>query len=499
MNVSVSRLIGQLLSYAEEHGLTDPRDRIYHCNRLLEALREDAYEPVSSGETLSLQTLLDRLCDDAAGRGVIGNSITERDLFDTKLMGLLTPPPSAVQDRFAQLYAVSPERATTYFYGLSRDCNYIRTERVAKDLRWTYDGKYGRLDITVNRSKPEKDPKAIAAALQNKNAAVIYPQCQLCPQNEGYRGRLDHPARQNLRMIPLTLCKQRWWLQYSPYVYYPEHCIVLNDRHTPMRITPETFGRLLEFTEQFPSYFVGSNADLPIVGGSILTHDHFQGGKYLFAMDRAKVRETVSLRCAPQVRVEWLHWPLTVLRLTGKKEQVHKAACHILSVWREYTDEAALVYARTDGEAHNTITPIARRDGELFRLDLVLRNNLTTEEFPFGLYHPHEEKHHIKKENIGLIEVMGLAVLPARLQEELQELAQRFRDGLPLDSDKTEKHAAWFRKVCKRRTVTAENIDALLREEVGRVFEEVLEDAGVYRPDEDGASGLHRFTDALDD
>ncbi len=497
MHPSVCGWIDQLLSYAEAHGLTDPRDRTYHINQLLEALQEDEYAPVLLNETLSLQTLLDRLCDDAAARGVIGDSVTERDLFDTKLMGLLTPPPSVVQDTFAKLYAVSPDHATTYFYNLSRDCNYIRTERVAKDLRWTYDGKYGRLDVTVNRSKPEKDPKAIAAALQNKNAANVYPRCQLCPQNEGYRGRLDHPARQNLRLIPLTLGGGPWWLQYSPYVYYPEHCIVLNDRHIPMRITPETFSCLLEFTEQFPSYFIGSNADLPIVGGSILTHDHFQGGKYVFAMDRAKVRKQISLRCAPQVRVEWLNWPLTVLRLTGEKKQVHSAACQILSLWREYTDEAVLIYAETDGVPHNTVTPIARRDGEVFRLDLVLRNNLTTKKFPFGVYHPHEEKHHIKKENIGLIEVMGLAVLPARLQEELQEIAQRFRDGLPLHTEKTEKHEAWFRQVCARRTVTKENLETVLREEVGRVFEEVLEDAGVYRPDESGEAGLRRFLDRL--
>lgn len=499
-------LIEALVAYAEEKGLADARDRIYYINRLLELLQIDSYEPVSTEEPpekLSLQTILDRLCDYAAGAGIIGDGITERDLFDTRLMALFTPLPSVVQDRFAADYAKSPAEATEGFYRLSRDCNYIRTERVAKDMRWQYAGKYGVLDITINLSKPEKDPKAIAAAAKAQADAkaagkAAYPLCQLCVENMGYPGRLDHPARQNLRMLPLTLAGERWWFQYSPYVYYPEHCIVLNDAHTPMRITPQTFERLLDFVTQFPHYFIGSNADLPIVGGSILTHDHFQGGHYTFAMERAKVAETYSLRAFPDVRVERLHWPLSVLRLTGERERISALAKLVLDTWRNYTDEAACVLAETETGKHNTITPIARREGELYQLDLVLRNNLTTAEHPAGLYHPHAEKHHIKKENIGLIEVMGLAVLPARLKTELAEIAERFRAGLPLDTPGTIAHAAWFSDICAKRNVTAETVDNILAEEVGRVFEAVLEDAGVYRPDAEGAVAFRRFLSALE-
>ena len=492
-------LIEALVGYAEEKGLADARDRIYSINRLLELLQIDSYEPVPPEEIpkgLSLQTLLDRLCDYAVHAGIIGDGITERDLFDTRIMALFTPLPSAVQDRFEADYQISPEKATDGFYRLSRDCNYIRTERVAKDLRWEYAGKYGVLDITINLSKPEKDPKAIAAALQSKSAS--YPRCQLCAENVGYAGRLDHPARQNLRVIPLTLAGERWWLQYSPYVYYPEHCIALNREHTPMQITPKTFERLLDFVSLFPHYFIGSNADLPIVGGSILTHDHFQGGHYTFAMERARAAESYSLRTFPDVRVERLEWPLTVLRLTGERERVSALAALVLDTWRGYTDASACIFAETETGKHNTITPIARRQGELYQLDLVLRNNLTTPEHPAGLYHPHAEKHHIKKENIGLIEVMGLAVLPARLKTELAELAERYRAGLPMDTPGTSSHADWFKSICASRRVTPETVEAVLAEEVGRVFEAVLEDAGVYRPDAKGASDFRRFVDALE-
>lgn len=488
-----------LLTYAEQQGLTDPRDRTWYRNAMLALFELDAYElpvPRPLPEPFSLQGLLDELCDDAVALGVCDDGITARDLFDTRLMGILTPLPSVVQDRFSAAYAVSPAEATDWLYALSKACNYIRTERVAKDLRWVYHGKYGDLDITVNLSKPEKDPKAIAAARQAAHAS--YPACQLCPENVGYRGRLDHPARQNLRTVPLTLNRESWWLQYSPYVYYSEHCIVFNDQHVPMRITPETFERLLDFVGQFPSYFLGSNADLPIVGGSILTHDHFQGGRYVFAMERASVRKTFLLRAYPDVRVEWLHWPLSVLRLTGSRARVAQLAARVLQLWRGYTDADACVFAETDGVPHNTITPIARRQGEDYQLDLVLRNNLTTPEHPLGLYHPHAEKHHIKKENIGLIEVMGLAVLPARLKTELAEVEARFRAGLPLDTPQTAPHRAWVEEICARREVTADTISDILPEEVGRVFEAVLEDAGVYRPDEEGARGFGRFVSALD-
>ncbi len=489
--------IDALIDYAEKKGLADERDRVYYRNRLLELLGEDAYVPPTElPGTDSLQALLDGLCDRAEKNGVIGGGTTERDLFDTKVMALFTPLPSVVQDRFAADYRKSPQAATDGFYRLCRDCNYIRTERVVKDLRWTYGGKYGELDITINLSKPEKDPKAIAAALKAADGEK-YPRCQLCFENVGYAGRLDHPARQNLRTVPVTLAGERWHFQYSPYVYYPEHCIVFNEKHVPMRVTPETFERLLDFVGLFPHYFIGSNADLPIVGGSILTHDHFQGGRYTFAMERAKTAETYALPDFPYVKAERLYWPLTVLRLTGERAEVSALAAKALAVWRTYTDETACVYAETETGKHNTITPIARRQGEAYQLDLVFRNNLTTPAHPAGLYHPHADKHHIKKENIGLIEVMGLAVLPARLQGELAEVAARFRAGLPLDTPGTAAHADWFEGVRKARTVTAENVETVLAEEVGRVFEEVLEDAGVYRPDERGGAAFGRFLEAL--
>ncbi len=490
--------IDALIDYAQRKGLADERDRVYYRNRLLELLGEDTYvPPAETPPTDSLQALLDGLCDRAVQNGVIGDGTTERDLFDTKVMALFTPLPSAVQDKFAVDYKKSPQTATDGFYRLSRDCNYIRTERVAKDLRWTYDGKYGTLDITINLSKPEKDPKAIAAALKAAGGEK-YPRCQLCGENVGYAGRLDHPARQNLRAVPVTLAGDWWWFQYSPYVYYPEHCIVFHEKHVPMRITHETFERLLDFVGLFPHYFIGSNADLPIVGGSILTHDHFQGGRYTFAMERAKTAETYTLRDFSDVKAERLYWPLTVLRLTGERAEVSSLASKVLDTWRTYTDEAARVYAETGTGKHNTITPIARRRGDAYQLDLVLRNNLTTPEHPGGLYHPHAEKHHIKKENIGLIEVMGLAVLPARLKGELEEVAGRFRADLPLDTPGTASHADWFESVCKARTVTPENVETVLAEEVGRVFEAVLEDAGVYRPDERGGAAFGRFLEALE-
>lgn len=503
MNETLFQLLESLLSYAENAGLTDPRDRTFHRNSLLAAFGQDDWampDGMNAPEPRTLQGLLDALCDEAVKRGLIPDGTAAHDLFDTQLMGLLTPLPSTVEDAFSALYADSPDRATDYLYALSGACNYIRTERVAKDLRWTYDGKYGTLDITINLSKPEKDPRAIAAAL--KAGEKAYPACQLCPSNVGYRGRLDHPARQNLRTVPLRLHGEPWRMQYSPYVYYSEHCIVLREEHVPMRITEDTFARLLDFVTLFPSYFLGSNADLPIVGGSILTHDHFQGGRYCFAMERAQTLDGFTVGGYEDVTAERLLWPLSVLRLTGARERVEQLACHVLRAWRGYTDEACQILAETDGAPHNTITPIARRAGDAFQLDLVLRNNLTTPEHPMGLYHPHAEKHHIKKENIGLIEVMGLAVLPARLKGELQELTDRFLHGLPPDTPQTAPHAAWFAEVLARRTElqaspTEETVRRVLFDEVGRVFEAVLEDAGVYRCDQAGRDGFARFMRSL--
>lgn len=496
MERNIYRLIASLMQYAQTNGLANPADRTYYLNCLLDILELDAWDEQPPIKAMSLQSILDELCNYAVEHEIIEEGIASRDLFDTRIMGLFTPLPSVVQQYFWDAYEASPAQSTQYFYRLSRNVNYIRTERVARDLRWKYDGKYGELDITINLSKPEKDPKAIAAALTAKK--VAYPKCQLCHENVGYRGRLDHPARQNLRTVPMEIAGERWHLQYSPYVYYNEHCILFNEQHVPMRITHQTFDRLLGFVEKFPHYFIGSNADLPIVGGSILTHDHFQGGNYTFAMQTAGTQKRFSIGGYEDVRVEWLNWPLTVIRLTGTKPRVRELACKVLDTWRGYTDASHNVFAETDGTPHNTITPIARREGERFQLDLVLRNNITTEEHPLGLYHPHAEKHHIKKENIGLIEVMGLAVLPSRLKAELHEIEDRFIAGLPLDTEGTSKHAAWFERICQKRSVTAKNIMAVLQEEVGRVFETVLEDAGVYSPDETGMSGVARFLAAVE-
>ena len=496
MEYNVHSYITALTEYAIDRRLIEEEDRIWSVNSLLEMLGLTQYEPCTPVEGLSLQDLLDRLCDYAVQEGIIEEGPTSRDLFDTRLMGIFTPRPSEVICQFRQVYRESPEAATELFYRLSEDTNYIRTQRVAKDLRWKYTGKYGDLDITVNLSKPEKDPKAIAAALSAKQSS--YPKCQLCPENVGYSGRMDHPARQNLRTIPMTVAGEAWHLQYSPYVYYNEHCILLKESHDPMKITHATFARLLDFVGQFPHYFIGSNADLPIVGGSILTHDHFQGGHYTFAMETASVRKSFVLPSYADVRIEWLHWPLSVLRLTGEKERVYELACHVLDTWRGYSDTDAMVIAHDENGDHNTITPIARRAGEAYQLDLVLRNNITTPEHPAGLYHPHADKHHIKKENIGLIEVMGLAVLPSRLKGELKQLEERCLQNLPMDTEETAKHAEWFADILSRRTVNADNITSVLEEEVGKVFQAVLEDAGVYSPDEEGDAGISRFVAALD-
>lgn len=422
-----------------------------------------------------------------------GGAFAYRDLFDTGLMGRLTPPPHEVIGKFRALYAVSPRQATDWYYAFSQATNYIRRDRIAKDIQWKADTKYGTLDITINLSKPEKDPKAIAAA---RNMPVSgYPQCQLCIQNEGYAGRLNHPARQNHRMIPITIDGNPWYLQYSPYVYYNEHCIVLNAKHRPMKIDRACFCKLLDFVSQFPHYFVGSNADLPIVGGSILSHDHFQGGHFTFAMEKAPVEKEISFRGFDDVRAGIVKWPMSVIRLTAADPaRLIDLADRILRSWRGYTDQDAMILAETEGVPHNTITPIARRRGDDYELDLVLRNNLTTAEHPLGLYHPHAELHHIKKENIGLIEVMGLAVLPARLKEELSAVARKLAAGEELHGDPlTDSHADWADQIAARRDITADNAILVVQEEVGQVFANVLEQAGVYKRTEDGQKAFERF------
>ena len=485
-----------LVRYAVERGLLEKDDEVWAYNRLLE-LMELPEAPEGGLSAAPLHELLDALCGEACRRGLIDDNVTARDLFDTKLMGALTPPPHEVRRRFAEKYAESPRAATDWYYAFSGDTNYIRRDRCAKDLKWVYEGQYGALDITVNLAKPEKDPRAIAAARLAPQGG--YPKCLLCLENEGYAGHMNHPARQNHRLIPLSLGGQSWYLQYSPYVYYNEHCIVFNSAHIPMKVDRGSFVRLLDFVGQFPHYFLGSNADLPIVGGSILSHDHFQGGHYEFAMARAAVETPVVFRGYEDVKAGIVRWPMSVLRLTGPDpERLADLAEKILKVWRGYSDESVGVYAETEGAPHNTITPIARRRGEDFELDLVLRNNLTTTEHPLGVFHPHAELHHIKKENIGLIEVMGLAVLPARLKKEMELLRGALLSGAPVRGDETlDKHADWVDELRQRHVFTPENTDAILREEIGRVFERVLEDAGVFKRDEAGRAAFLRFADAV--
>ncbi|MGN0979152.1 MAG: UDP-glucose--hexose-1-phosphate uridylyltransferase [Candidatus Avoscillospira sp.] len=488
--MNINSCIASLIQYGLETGLIEEADKTYMTNQLLQALSLDSYEPAQPLD-LPLEEILKGLLDDAVARGVLEDNITARDLFDTKLMGVLTPLPREVRAKFAGLYAESPEKATDWYYKLSQDTDYIRRYRIKKDLRWKTETAYGDLDITINLSKPEKDPKAIAAAKLAPQSG--YPKCQLCPENEGYAGRMNHPARQNHRIVPITIAGADWYLQYSPYVYYNEHCIVFNANHTPMVIDKSAFCKLLDFVTLFPHYFVGSNADLPIVGGSILSHEHFQGGHYCFPMEKAPVEREITFRGFEDVKAGIVKWPMSVIRLDSPdKDRLAELADRILKAWRGYTDEAAFIFAETDGTPHNTITPIARRRGELYELDLVLRNNITTEEHPLGVYHPHAELHHIKKENIGLIEVMGLAVLPARLKGELAALETAILEDRPLTGD-LEKHGPWVEELKKKHTFTKENVTAILREEVGLVFSRVLEHAGVYKRDAAGREAFLRF------
>ena len=437
------------------------------------------------------------LLDWAVENGRIEDGTTSRDLFDTELMGRLTPRPSQVIRAFRTRYEESPEAATDWYYQFSQDTDYILRYRIAKDVKWVAPTPYGDLDITINLSKPEKDPRAIAAAKTAPQGG--YPKCQLCRENEGYAGRMNHPARQNHRIIPITIDGKDWFFQYSPYVYYNEHCIVFNGQHVPMKIDRSAFRKLLNFVKQFPHYFVGSNANLPIVGGSILSHDHFQGGRYTFAMEKAPVEKAVSFPGFEDVECGIVKWPMSVIRLrSADDDRLVDLAEKILTTWRGYTDEAAFIFAETDGEPHNTITPIARmRDGK-FELDLVLRDNITTEEYPLGVYHPHQELHHIKKENIGLIEVMGLAVQPSRLKGELADLADAFVEGRDIRADETlEKHNHWAEELKTRYTFTKENAMDILQKEVGVVFATVLEHAGVYKCTDEGRTAFLRFINSM--
>ena len=492
--------IKKLVQYGINTGLTPECEKIYTTNLLLECMKEDEYtDPDIDLNNIVLEDVLKDLLDEACKRGIIEDSITYRDLFDTKLMNCLCPRPSQVIDKFNSIYKNDgAEAATDFFYNLSRNSDYIRTYRVKKDLKWTTETEYGTLDITINLSKPEKDPKAIAAAKNAKQSA--YPKCQLCMENEGYAGRSNHPARENHRIIPITINDSKWGFQYSPYVYYNEHCIVFNGEHTPMKIERATFVKLFDFVKQFPHYFLGSNADLPIVGGSILSHDHFQGGHYTFAMEKAPIIKEFTVKGFEDVTAGIVKWPLSVIRLQCKDEKrIIDLAEHILNAWRGYTDKEAFIFAETDGEKHNTITPIARKRGELFELDLALRNNITTEEHPLGVYHPHAHLHHIKKENIGLIEVMGLAVLPSRLKNEMEQLADYIVNGKDLRKDEAlEKHADWVEAFSKNYDkIDSSNVDEILRQEIGKVFCEVLECAGVYKNTDEGLDAFMRFVNSL--
>ena len=494
----LSEHIAALVQYGITSGLLPECEKNYTVNLLLDLFGEEDYQAPAQIQEEPLETILKELLDEACRRGIIEDTITCRDLFDTKIMNCLTPRPSQVQQTFWEKYQSSPEAATDYFYKLSQDSDYIRRYRVCKDQKWKADSEYGQMDITINLSKPEKDPKAIAAARNAK--ASSYPKCLLCMENEGYAGRLNHPARENHRIIPITIAGSRWGFQYSPYVYYNEHCIVLNGEHVPMKIERATFAKLFDFVRQFPHYFLGSNADLPIVGGSILSHDHFQGGNYTFAMAEAPVELPVTIPGYEDVEAGIVKWPLSVLRIRHRdSDRLIDLADHILQAWRGYTDEDAFIFAETDGEPHNTITPIARKKGELYELDLTLRNNITTEEHPLGVYHPHAALHHIKKENIGLIEVMGLAVLPSRLKDEMSLLRTFLLTGKDPASDETlAKHADWVREFLpKYERITEDNVDHILQQEIGAVFVKVLEDAGVYKCTKEGRDAFLKFVKTL--
>lgn len=494
----IYRAIKDLAQYGIAKGLIEKEDEMYVINSILQELKLDEYEePVGEGET-ELEPILKVLLDYACEKGIIEDSIVYRDILDTKLMGLMTPYPREVISKFQEMKAESAEKATDWYYDFSQNTDYIRRYRIAKGRRWKTETAYGELDITINLSKPEKDPKAIAAAKHAPQRG--YPKCLLCRENEGYGGRVNHPARQNHRIVPIRIAGKDWFMQYSPYVYYNEHCIAFNGEHVPMKIDRSAFEKMFDFIKYLPHYFIGSNADLPIVGGSILAHDHFQGGRYTFAMETAEIEQEYVFDGFTDVEAGIVKWPMSVIRLRHENsDRLVDLAEKILGAWRGYTDEEAFIFAETDGEPHNTITPIARmRDGK-FELDLVLRNNITTEEYPLGVYHPHAKLHHIKKENIGLIEVMGLAVLPARLLGEMDALKEAILTGKDLRSDeRTALHADWAEDFMKKYdAITVENIDGIVEDEIGLVFAEVLEDAGVYKRTEDGQKYFCRFMESV--
>lgn len=495
----IDELICELVTYGIQSGLVDSADKIYVTNALLELLKCNEYrQPEKNEMPRALHLILGDIIAYAHANGILEeDTAINRDLFDTKVMGLLTPLPSVVRKTFMDKYAISPKEATDYYYRFSQVTNYIRKDRIEKDEKWTVNTEFGVMDITINLSKPEKDPRDIAKAGASKKTE--YPKCLLCKENEGYAGHFSHPARQNHRIIPITLCGENYYFQYSPYVYYNEHSIVFNENHIPMKIDKAVFAKLLDFVRQFPHYTMGSNADLPIVGGSILSHDHFQGGGYDFPMARASYEKEFVLKDYPDVHAGIIKWPMAVIRLQGRDiNRIVDASAHILSIWQNYTDADADIYHETDGMPHNTITPIARMNKDLFEMDLVLRNNITTKEYPMGLYHPHAEYHHIKRENIGLIEVMGLAVLPSRLKQEMSELERAILSKGDLRANEAmASHADWAEGWIPKYVITPENIHEIVQKEIGIVFSKVLECASVYKRTPDGRSAFQRFLDIL--
>ena len=501
---TTTELFNRFVSYAVNEGLILPEDRIYAMNQLFSLFKMDGPESeeeldFTKDTSETFEEIIEALLDKAFEKGLFEeNTTTYRDLFDSKMMNIFIDRPGNINKRFQEEYKKSPEEATNYYYKLSCDSNYIKRYRIKKDMKWVTDTEYGPLDITINLSKPEKDPKAIAAAKLQKQSG--YPRCLLCVENEGYAGRLNHPGRSNHRIISLNLNNEEWYMQYSPYVYYNEHCIVFNSKHTPMTINPSTFRKLFDFISIFPHYIIGSNADLPIVGGSILTHEHFQGGRYIFPLNRAPSVKKFTVKGYSDVEASIVKWPMSVIRLTGKNEKsILSLADHILESWRKYSDEKAFVFAETEGNPHNTITPIASYKDGKYVLDLVLRNNITTEEHPLGVYHPHANLHHIKKENIGLIEVMGLAVLPSRLKKEMEVLKECILVGKDISTvPEISSHAEWVKEFLpKYSQINEHNIEEILQKEIGLVFLQVLKDAGVYKQTAEGLAAFERFVQCL--
>ncbi len=498
--MTIYQNINRLVAYGLTTGLIEKEDVIYTQNRLLEMFALDGFENeeqslIPSVKVEELESILAALLTYAGEKGIFDNNgVVNRDLFDTKIMGCLVGRPSEIENKFISLYRKSPKEATDWYYKFSQDSDYIRRYRVCKDVKWKTKTEYGEIDITINLSKPEKDPKAIAAALNAPKGG--YPACLLCKENVGYAGRINHAARQTHRIIPIKLAGKEWGLQYSPYVYYNEHCIVFSYEHTPMKINKETFMSLFDFVKLFPHYTIGSNADLPIVGGSILTHNHYQGGNYEFAMAKAPVEETFKISGYEDVQCGIVKWPMSVIRLSShNSNRIVNLADKILNAWRCYTDSSSYIFSDTEGTPHNTITPIARMHNGEYELDLVLRNNITTSENPLGVFHPHADLHHIKKENIGLIEVMGLAVLPARLKDELSQLGKAIVEGRDIDNDEVlGKHAQWVKEfTSKYEQINASNIDDIIKNEVGIVFSRVLEDAGVFKRNLEGKNAFRKF------